>query len=154
TLAQWEAALRAVTYSNSSHHPSTAARTISFVANDGTTNSSPATRDVEIVAVNTAPVAVDDEIAVTEDIPATGNALTNDSDVEGNALTASLVTAPVNGTVVLNADGSFTYTPNSNYNGLDSLEYQVCDNGTPSLCDTAWVRFTISAVNDAPIITG
>ncbi len=47
--------------------------------------------------------------------------LTNDTDPEGNALTASLVTAPVNGTVVLNADGSFTYTPNANYNGLDSL---------------------------------
>ncbi|WP_186774297.1 Ig-like domain-containing protein, partial [Chitinophaga pinensis] len=34
---------------------------------------------------------------------------------------------------VLNADGSFTYTPNANFSGLDSLVYQVCDNGTPSL---------------------
>src|SRR5690606_25258890 len=126
TRAEWEAALRAVTYSNSSHDPSTAVRTISFVANDGTTDSSPATRDINIVAVNTAPLAMDDEIPVTEDIPATGNALTNDSDVEGNALTASLTIAPVNGTVVLNADGSLTYTPNSNYNGLDSLQYQAC----------------------------
>ncbi|MEC3880681.1 beta strand repeat-containing protein [Parapedobacter sp. 10938] len=154
TLAEWQAALRAVTYSNNSQHPNTTTRTVSFEVNDGTADSAPATKDVNVVAVNTAPVAVDDPVTVNEDIPATGNALTNDSDVEGNALTASLVTAPVNGTVVLNADGSFTYTPNSNYNGLDSLEYQVCDNGTPSLCDTAWVRFTISAVNDAPIITG
>ncbi|HWK55829.1 MAG TPA: Ig-like domain-containing protein [Parapedobacter sp.] len=153
TRAEWEAALRAVTYSNSSHDPSTAVRTISFVANDGTTDSSPATRDINIVAVNTAPVAMDDEIPVTEDIPATGNALTNDSDVEGNALTASLTIAPVNGTVVLNADGSLTYTPNSNYNGLDSLQYQACDNGMPTRCDTAWVYFNVEAVNDAPTIT-
>ncbi len=62
-----------------------------------------------------------------------------------------MVTAPVNGTVVLNADGSFTYTPNANYNGLDSLVYQVCDNGAPSLCDSAVVRFTVNAVNDAPV---
>jgi len=153
TLAEWQAALRAVAYSNNSQHPNTTTRTISFVVNDGTADSAPATKDINVVAVNTAPVAVDDPVTVNEDIPATGNALTNDSDVEGNALTASLVTAPVNGTVVLNADGSFTYTPNSNYNGLDSLEYQVCDNGTPSLCDTAWVRFTIGAINDAPVIT-
>ncbi|SFO78012.1 VCBS repeat-containing protein, partial [Chitinophaga sp. YR627] len=102
-------------------------------------------------AVNDAPIAVDDNVTVTEDVPATGNVLTNDTDVEGNTLTASLVTAPVNGTIVLNADGSFTYTPNANYNGLDSLVYQVCDNGTPSLCDSGVVRFTVNAVNDAPI---
>jgi len=153
TLAEWQAALRAVAYSNSSQNPSTDTRTVTFIVNDGTADSAPATKDINVVAVNTAPVAVDDPVTVNEDIPATGNVLTNDSDVEGNALTASLVTAPVNGTVVLNADGSFTYTPNSNYNGLDSLEYQVCDNGTPSLCDTAWVRFTIGAINDAPVIT-
>ncbi|WP_257658797.1 Ig-like domain-containing protein [Parapedobacter lycopersici] len=153
TLAEWQAALRAVAYSNNSQHPNTTTRTVSYEVNDGTADSAPATKDMNVVAVNTAPVAVDDPVTVNEDIPATGNALTNDSDVEGNALTASLVTAPVNGTVVLNADGSFTYTPNSNYNGLDSLEYQVCDNGTPSLCDTAWVRFTIGAINDAPVIT-
>ncbi|WP_143087873.1 Ig-like domain-containing protein, partial [Chitinophaga sp. YR627] len=102
-------------------------------------------------AVNDAPLALDDNVTVTEDVPATGNVLTNDTDVEGNTLTVSLVTAPVNGTIVLNADGSFTYTPNANYNGLDSLVYQVCDNGTPSLCDSAIVRFTVSAVNDAPV---
>ncbi|RFM31929.1 Ig-like domain-containing protein, partial [Chitinophaga silvisoli] len=85
---------------------------------------------------------------------AIGNVLTNDTDPEGNALTASLITAPVHGTVVLNADGSFTYTPNKDFNGLDSLKYKVCDNGTPSLCDTAVVKFTIAPVNDEPVVTG
>ncbi|RQP16956.1 MAG: gliding motility-associated C-terminal domain-containing protein [Parapedobacter sp.] len=153
TLAEWQAALRAVTYSNSSQNPNTALRTVSFVVNDGTDDSNPATKNIHVVAVNTAPIAVDDEVTVTEDTPATGNVLTNDSDPEGNALTASLTVAPVNGTIVLNADGSFTYSPNTNYNGPDSFEYQVCDNGMPSRCDTAWVYLTIEAVNDAPTIT-
>ena len=153
TLLEWEAALRTVTYSNHSQDPNTASRTVSFVVNDGTDDSAPVTKDINVVAVNTAPSAVDDEVAVTEDTPATGNVLTNDSDAEGDGLTASLVTAPVNGTVVLNADGSFTYTPNFDYADLDSLRYQVCDNGSPSRCDTAWVYFTIEAINDAPTIT-
>ncbi|MGV3762200.1 BspA family leucine-rich repeat surface protein, partial [Parapedobacter sp.] len=101
--------------------------------------------------LNTPPTAVDDEVTLQENIPTTGNVLTNDDDVDGNALTASLVTAPVNGTVVLNADGSFTYTPNDDYSGLDSLVYQTCDNGTPSLCDTASVFFTIEAIEPIPI---
>gem|GEM_PF-2450695 len=153
TLAQWQAALRSVTYYNTSQNPNTVNRTISFVVNDGAHGSNSATKMIAVVAVNNAPIAVDDVVTVQEDIPATGNVLTNDSDPEGNALTASLVTAPVNGTVVLNADGSFTYTPNANYSGLDSLVYQVCDNGTPSRCDTATMRFTVNAVNDAPVNT-
>ncbi|GAA4305765.1 Ig-like domain-containing protein [Compostibacter hankyongensis] len=104
----------------------------------------------QVKNVNGAPEAYPDTLQVDEDVPATGNVLTNDHDPEGNQLTASLVTAPVNGTVVLNADGSFTYTPNANYSGSDSLIYQVCDNGTPSLCDTATVLFQVKDVNDAP----
>ncbi|WP_119080383.1 Ig-like domain-containing protein [Chitinophaga alhagiae] len=84
----------------------------------------------------------------------TGNVLTNDRDPDGNALTASLVTAPVNGTVVLNADGSFTYTANDDKNSaLDSLIYQVCDNGTPSLCDTAVLMLETKFNNQPPVIT-
>ncbi|MEH6305676.1 Ig-like domain-containing protein [Olivibacter sp. CPCC 100613] len=151
TLAQWQAALRSVTYNNMSQNPNTADRIIGFQVNDGTNNSNSATKTIAVVAVNTPPITIDDAVAVQEDTPTSGNVLTNDTDPEGDALTASLVKAPVNGTVVLNADGSFTYTPNANYDGLDSLVYQVCDNGTPSRCDTAWVRLTIEAMNDAPV---
>src|SRR5690606_367534 len=110
------------------------------------------TIQINITPVNDNPVAVEDEVTTDENTPVTGNVLTNDTDIDGDALTASLVTAPVNGTVVLNADGSFTYTPNANYSGPDSLQYQVCDNGTPSLCDTTSVKFTITAaINNAPV---
>ncbi|WP_346321110.1 Ig-like domain-containing protein, partial [Chitinophaga sp. YIM B06452] len=103
-----------------------------------------------ITAVNDVPVAVADSATTDENTPVPGNVLTNDSDLEGDGLTASLVVAPVNGTVVLNADGSFTYTPGANYNGLDSLIYQVCDNGSPSLCDTATLHIAITNVNERP----
>ncbi|MHC5828546.1 MAG: hypothetical protein ACYT04_74780, partial [Nostoc sp.] len=56
TVAQYQTALQSVTYQNSSDNPSTTARTISFVVNDGSLDSNPATRDINITAVNDAPV--------------------------------------------------------------------------------------------------
>ncbi|WP_310614864.1 Ig-like domain-containing protein [Limnohabitans sp.] len=56
TLAEWQAALRAVAYSNTSDAPSTAARTVSYVINDGQLDSTPVTSTVNLTAVNDAPV--------------------------------------------------------------------------------------------------
>ncbi len=97
---------------------------------------------ITVIPGNEAPIATNDAVTINEDEVATGNVLTNDTDPEGNALTAAVVTGPANGTLVLNADGTFT-TPNNNYNGADSVTYQVCDNGSPSRCDTAVLRITI-----------
>ena len=58
--------------------------------------------------------------------------LANDTDVDGDTLTAVLVTGPAHGTLTLNADGSFTYTPTANYNGTDSFTYKAND-GTARL---------------------
>ena len=59
TLAQWQAALRAVTYNDNSHNPNTGNRTISFVVNDGTANSAASTKTVSLTAVDTAPTVTD-----------------------------------------------------------------------------------------------
>ena len=59
TLAQWQAALDAVTYNNSSHNPNTANRTISFVVNDGSLNSTASTKTVSVTAVDTPPTVTD-----------------------------------------------------------------------------------------------
>ncbi|RFM28396.1 Ig-like domain-containing protein, partial [Chitinophaga silvisoli] len=104
---------------------------------------------ITVTAMNDAPIAVDDAITINEDAQGTGNILTNDSDPDGDALTASVVANPAHGTIVLNADGSFTYTPNANFNGLDTLTYQACDNN--GACDTARLIITVTAMNDAPI---
>ena len=57
--------------------------------------------------------------------------LANDTDVEGDALTAVLVGGPSHGTVALNANGSFTYTPAANYNGSDSFTYRAAGRQQP-----------------------
>ena len=76
-----------------------------------------------MTAVNDAPVAVTNSYSTNEDTPLIVNApgvLGNDSDVDSGTLTAVLVAGPSHGTLTLNNNGSFTYTPAANYNGSDS----------------------------------
>nr|WP_263013019.1 tandem-95 repeat protein [Ancylothrix sp. D3o] len=127
--------------------------TITINVSDGTTVTS--TNFVLTVnAVNDAPVAVEDAYSVDEDetliIPASG-LLVNDTDVENSPLTPIVVTGPSNGSVVLNADGSFAYTPAANYTGVDSFTYQVSD-GT-AVSNPVPVSLQVNAVNDAPTIS-
>jgi large repetitive protein len=95
--------------------------------------------------VNNAPVAQNDNAQTVVNQPVTGNVLSNDFDPNRNTLTLTTtpVTSPVNGGVVLNPDGTFTYTPTNGFVGQDTFSYRVCDNGTPSLCDTAMVVVTV-----------
>ena len=91
----------------------------------------------------------------TEDIAFTINSstlLANDYDVDGDAITVTSVSATANthGTVVLNGDGTITYTPDANYNGAASFDYTISDG---ALTDTATVNFTLQSVNDLPVIT-
>jgi VCBS repeat-containing protein len=138
-----------------------------FSASDGNLDSNVATVSITVNAVNDAPVPEDNSYTTPEDTPLNIGApglLGNDTDVEqdplhvadGNADTAdgiSPVSGPANGTVELHEDGSFTYTPNTNYHGTDSFDYRVCDNGSPEpkcSVQTATVNVTIDPVNDAP----
>src|SRR5881396_1756841 len=124
-----------------------------YAANDGTTSSAAVTVSFNVRSVNDAPLANDDSYATDEDTPLTVAApgvLANDTDVDGNILTAALVSGPSQGTLTLNADGSFTYTPDSNYNGSDSFTYKASDGSANSA--TATVNFTVRPVNDAPLV--
>lgn len=77
---------------------------------------------------NSAPIPLDDgPLSIAMDITYTGNVLTNDSDPENDPLTAYPASPPSNGTVVLNSDGSFTYTPFPGFIGTDSFTYVACD---------------------------
>ena len=75
--------------------------------------------------------------------------LTNDTDADSDPLTAIKVSDPTHGTVSLNADGSFTYTPAADWNGSDSFSYKANDGTADS--NVATVSVTVSAVNDAPV---
>ena len=77
--------------------------------------------------------------------------MANDSDVDGDPLTAAVLAGPSNGTLGLNADGSFTYTPEGDYHGADSFTYGASDGTANS--NTTTVSITVIAVNDAPVIT-
>jgi VCBS repeat-containing protein len=123
-----------------------------YKANDGTADSNTATVTIAVSAVNSGPGAVNDSYATAEDTPLTIAApgvLGNDTDLEGDALTAILVSGPSHGTLTLNANGGFTYTPAADYNGLDSFSYKSNDGTADS--NIATVTITISPVNDAPV---
>src|SRR5262249_17009320 len=76
--------------------------------------------------------------------------LGNDTDIEGSAMTAMLVVGPAHGTLTLNSNGSFTYTPAADYNGPDSFTYKANDGGLDS--NVATVALAITPVNDAPVV--
>ncbi|MBV7327269.1 cadherin-like domain-containing protein [Chloroflexi bacterium TSY] len=81
---------------------------------------------------NESPVAEADSYIAFEDLPlavAAPGVLGNDTDAEGDPLTASLVSSPSNGNLLLNADGSFTYTPDPGFFGSDSFTY-IANDGT------------------------
>ena len=124
----------------------------SYTVTDGTLVSAPATVTLTVNAVNDLPVANADSYTTGEDVTlnvAAPGVLGNDADTEGSVLTAVLVTAPANGTLTLNGDGSFSYTPNTNFNGTDSFVYRANDGTDDS--GTASVTLTVTAVNDAPV---
>jgi VCBS repeat-containing protein len=102
---------------------------------------------------NQAPVAVNDTYTTDEDIALTVDAvagvLANDTDPEQDSMTVSLAIGPAHGSLTLNADGSFTYTPNADHNGTDSFTYTVSD--SEGNTDEGTAAITVNPVNDAPV---
>ena len=102
---------------------------------------------------NKPPKAVTDVYSATEDTAlnvAAKGVLGNDIDTNGDALTPAVETGPTKGTLTLNADGSFRYTPNANFSGKDSFTYRASDG---IAADLGKVTINVAAVNDAPTAT-
>jgi len=104
--------------------------------------------------VNLPAATAADAYEVAEDgvlsVDAATGVLANDRDFEGDDLTVALATGPAHGALTLNADGSFDYTPDADYNGADSFTYTVFD-GTSTTAPVT-VDLTVTPVNDAPVI--
>src|SRR5207237_1047030 len=101
-----------------------------------------------------APVAANDSYSISEDTLLTVAApgvLGNDTDVDGDAKTAVLVSGPSHGTLTLNADGSFSYTPAANYNGPDGFTYKANHGTVASNPNTAPFPIPGTADSDAPV---
>jgi VCBS repeat-containing protein len=128
--------------------------TFTYKVTDGLAESNIATVSITVNAVNDAPVAVDEGYSVYEDttLAVTGIGIFwNDTDVDGNSLTATVVEGVAHGTLTaFPGDGSFTYTPDANWFGVDSFTYKVNDGTTNS--NVATVTINVVAVNDLPVV--
>jgi len=103
---------------------------------------------IDVTPVNDDPVVVDQTVTLVEDTPT--SITLSGTDVDGDALTYTIVGNPQNGVVTI-TDGVATYTPNPNYVGNDSFTYTANDGTVDS--NVATVSITITPVNDAPVIS-
>ncbi|MBU0653550.1 MAG: cadherin domain-containing protein [Gammaproteobacteria bacterium] len=123
-----------------------------YEVSDGNGGTATATVTITVTPVNDPPVATNDNGTTQEDIPFNGSTvLTNDSDIDGDTVTINTtpVTDPTNGSVVINPNGSYIYTPDQDFHGTDSFEYEVSDGNGGT--DTATVTITVTPVNDNPV---
>jgi len=96
----------------------------------GLVNASAALDQMQQASSNSPPTANDDSYTTEEDTTlsvSVPGVLGNDSDPDGDSLSASVVSGPSHGSLSLNADGSFTYDPDAGYNGSDSFSYEAAD---------------------------
>ncbi|WP_188315925.1 beta strand repeat-containing protein, partial [Chitinophaga agrisoli] len=117
---------------------------------DGHGGTTTVTVNITVTAVNDTPTGAGDTKTTPEDTPVSGTVTGTDAD--GDALTFTKATDPAHGTVVVNPDGTYTYTPAADYNGTDQFTIDISDGhgGTT----TVTVNITVTAVNDAPTGTG
>ncbi|RED51620.1 tandem-95 repeat protein [Aestuariispira insulae] len=123
-LADYQDLLRSIAYENTSEAPDVTARVISYQVNDGTDDSEIASLNVNLVSVNDGdPEALGGRIVMPA--PETVSHILHGADVDG-AVTFSLVSGPANGSVTVNADGTYTYHP-AGFTGTDNFTYRVED---------------------------
>ncbi|MBX3706436.1 MAG: tandem-95 repeat protein [Pseudomonadales bacterium] len=125
------------------------ADSFTFVVNDGTVDSAPATISITVTPENDPPVANDQAVSVGEDgsvaITLTG------SDIDGDPLSYTVTGGPSNGSLS-GAAPDLTYTPNPDFNGSDSFTFVVNDGSVDS--GPATVSITVTEANDAPVVVG
>ena len=123
-----------------------------YTVTDADGDGSTATVTVMVVALNYPPIAGDDAFGVDEDVVLSVDVpgvLANDSDSEGDPLTAVLESGTSHGSLALNAGGSFTYEPNLDFNGTDTFTYKSNDGSSDS--NVASVTITVNPVDDLPV---
>ncbi len=95
------------------------------------------------------PLAVNDTVTTNQNTPVSIDVLANDIDNESPLGSPTLAAGPSHGSVVFHpADSTFTYTPDSNFVGLDTFTYSICNDDSPAICDTALVVITVNPVTD------
>jgi VCBS repeat-containing protein len=149
TLTRFNAATGNATYTPSTNY--NGSDSFTFKANDGTTDSTPATVSITVNPVNDGPVANIDTANINEDIARPIPVLDNDTDIDGDSLAVSrILSEPFKGNATINPNGTITYLPTANFFGTDSFSYEISD-GQEGGTAEAVVAVTINPVNDLPV---
>jgi hypothetical protein len=122
-----------------------------YLVNDGDLDSNVATTTLEIAPVDDPPVVNDDVYETDEDevlvVEAPG-VLANDVDIDQETLIATLIIGTEHGEILFNIDGSFAYSPDADWYGVDTFQYIASDENVETLI--GWVTITVNPVNDIP----
>ncbi|MEM7053134.1 MAG: Ig-like domain-containing protein [Pseudomonadota bacterium] len=130
---------------------------IVYRVSDGSLLSNEVTATITVVAQNDPPVAQDDSYRVEQgtllQVDAANGLLANDSDIELDELLVEAIDQPANGQILLNTDGSFDYTPNPDFTGLEQFNYAVTD---LDATDIGTVSITVGkgSANRPPVAVG
>lgn len=123
--------------------------TFTYRASDGVSTSDVATVTITVHPMNDEPpVATDDTDSTNEDVPVIIDVLANDSDPDSVGLVAVKKSDPANGTVEVHASGGFTYTPDADWNGVDTFTYAASDGDFDS--NVVTVTVTVMPMPDPP----
>ncbi len=126
------------------------ADSFTFVVSDGNGGSNTYTVNINVVGVNDAPTSTNTTVNATEDTVLSGT-LPSATDVDGDTVTYALATQAAHGIVVVNANGTYSYTPAADYNGADSFAFVVSDGNGGS--NTYTVNINVAEVNDVPMVS-
>jgi gliding motility-associated-like protein len=120
---------------------------------DNSGNISTCSFTITVLDSNQPPTGVDDHYTTQTNIPLEGNVLENDTDITlpVDSLQVGLTVAPIHGKVVVNENGTFVYTPQSEFVGEDHFTYKVCKPNDLILCDKAKVTITVTGNPDCVI---
>jgi hypothetical protein len=124
--------------------------TFDYIVSDGSLTDT-GTVTITVSSANDPPAAVDDGSSTLEDTQVTVDVLSNDADIDlGDILSVISVTSPDNGAAAINSmDNTISYSPDLNFNGIDSFDYTISDSNGST--DAATVTVTVLANNDVPV---
>ncbi len=135
---------------SSTFTPATAGiRTFLTTAGSATPDPTPGNNIAPATSINVGGVTATPDASFTPlNTPVTTNVIANDVSASGfplNPASVTVQTGPSNGSVVCNASGSCTYTPNANFEGVDTYTYRVCDTSAVPICSITTVTITVSS---------
>ena len=154
TVANYQTALRSVQYEDVNSPPTPGLLQVQFSVNDGSVDSVIDTRTIKLID-DQRPRTSDDSGTVLEggsvNIDLAANDSPSDAPIDLNSIV--ITSGPANGMVVINGDGTITYTHNGSETSSDSFTYTI-DDTDPTTSNEATVTLTVTPVNDVPVATG